>query len=1525
MNTVSIDLPGDLVLSVSPNTIEQALHAELFPDEYNSPSVKRRRLSDGAVETALNDKRPKAASIYRGIAAYQDQVLLFRNKVYVPIDFTDRNGLLASSLEHIFESVSGASACNLLSISCKFQLDVPRHRVNVQSLVPKFKTLLTITLHDAQLREDIDLFTQVVANKKLIYAGSPLVAPPPVLCFERHDGKYDAYLDFGIALPDSSYPTLGAAEITVFPLYGKLMKRAFPSLSKKQVETLLAPQESQKQYDDGNTLSKVGPKVTSVEFYMSLCSNKLPKAEDIIQPNDLMTPLLDFQRQTVQWCLLQEGKVMTENGTLRDIDEKSMSSSIWGWTTTADTHGNQIWIAPKLGLMCKSTAKFQSEQLQIARSGAKGLLAEEMGLGKSLETIALMLLNRRPEADCGVRTIDLYSGESVIKAKTNVIVAPTSIHKQWLEELQRHAPSLSVKVYLGSTQLDERVSAKELEDYDVILTTYKVMARELHFTQQIPARSMRNTKKYEVFRSPLVQLEFWRVILDEVQLVESGAGHAAMVARAIPRCHAWGVSGTPFKNNLSDLAGILQFLRYPFVNGQRSKVFDRLCHDSTEFCNFFSRISVRHTKDMVKDSIALPPQRRIVLTIPFTTVEENNYRHLFQEFLDDCGFNADGSPARDDWNPTVELSKMSHWLSRLRQTCCHAQIGVNNRRALGGGPLRTVSDVLEAMYDGAQTSAILDERMYWESMIHRAQLLEQGKQTDKALELFTQALEGVRAIIEARKKQLAEELQKQASIQQKVKRNSENNVQDTDDELTEEQREEKAIAELLEKEEESVNKSKIVHDRARVRLFLDLEHRCLFFIASIYFQKENKELEDKYYDLAQTAREELLSETQSKAQKLMDTLASMAAQQKFVEIPSIDAVDEFKGGLEIRKLVERAHDIYGHLNEQANCLDEWREKVISLLSQTLVDRDSEADGEEYGNSLDAQEEGFSYQEAIRQTIADRNEAVTGIRNNLVEFDIDRENQLDERTDLAKKLQEERKNVKPPPYLGSLKLIHDELRRTRTQLSYDAEDAIGERRQRRLEMENILGGDELTYLRNVISSQKKAIDQLDKESLFFRSIYNARIEYYKQLQQISDDVAEFKPKEPEKFVKTATEQEKKLRSRIDKGYARLRYLEHLRNSVLENTGSVPESERICVICQSAFEIGSLTVCGHQYCRDCMLEWWKFHRTCPICKKPLKDRDIYNISYKPTNIHFKEERLQSTTVASAIYAHVSERSLNKIKSIDLLGSYGSKIDMILRHMIWLRENESNAQVIIFSQWGDFLSLVSMALLRHNIKYASVEKNMDQFKSNPEVMCFLLNARSQSSGLTLINATHVILCEPLFNTALELQAISRIHRIGQSRPTTVWMYAIGGTVEESVLSLSTKHRLMLMNPQSADNSEKPAEQQSSAITDANLDISNSMELQRVSGRMLGKPSEGEIVPQDELWDLFFGESAVVDAHKKIQYLEAASQGDNTQPFGKGNNIDGASVAIGLEYRRFTAAEAAEERARDTSSAVEGGTLEL
>lgn len=73
--------------------------------------------------------------------------------------------------------------------------------------------------------------------------------------------------------------------------------------------------------------------------------------------------------------------------------------------------------------------------------------------------------------------------------------------------------------------------------------------------------------------------------------------------------------------------------------------------------------------------------------------------------------------------------------------------------------------------------------------------------------------------------------------------------------------------------------------------------------------------------------------------------------------------------------------------------------------------------------------------------------------------------------------------------------------------------------------------------------------------------------------------------------------------------------------------------------------------------------------------------------------------------------------------------------------------------------------------------------------DIAAFLLHTKSQAAGLTLVRAEHVILVEPLLHPALELQAVGRVHRIGQNKSTSVWQYAVADTVDMRIAELRAR----------------------------------------------------------------------------------------------------------------------------------------
>ena len=231
--------------------------------------------------------------------------------------------------------------------------------------------------------------------------------------------------------------------------------------------------------------------------------------------------------------------------------------------------------------------------------------------------------------------------------------------------------------------------------------------------------------------------------------------------------------------------------------------------------------------------------------------------------------------------------------------------------------------------------------------------------------------------------------------------------------------------------------------------------------------------------------------------------------------------------------------------------------------------------------------------------------------------------------------------------------------------------------------------------------------------------------------------------------------------------------------------------------------------------------------------------------------------------SIYSDISDTTLKEIKMIDLPGSYGSKIDMLAKHLLWIRANDPGAKSVIFSQYRDFLEVLETAFRAWKIGCSNIRERdgIEKFKKDPAMEAFLLDAKSDSSGLNLVNATYVFLCEPLINPAIELQAIARVHRIGQQHPTTVFMYLISNTVEEAIYDISVARRLEHMKSASRDadtlrSASTPGAATPVAAQEKSLDVANSAEMEAAPLRqLLSKGGRGEAVQNDDLWQCLFG----------------------------------------------------------------------
>ncbi|XP_072394473.1 SWI/SNF-related matrix-associated actin-dependent regulator of chromatin subfamily A containing DEAD/H box 1 homolog [Diabrotica undecimpunctata] len=147
-----------------------------------------------------------------------------------------------------------------------------------------------------------------------------------------------------------------------------------------------------------------------------------------------------------------------------------------------------------------------------------------------------------------------------------------------------------------------------------------------------------------------------------------------------------------------------------------------------------------------------------------------------------------------------------------------------------------------------------------------------------------------------------------------------------------------------------------------------------------------------------------------------------------------------------------------------------------------------------------------------------------------------------------------------------------------------------------------------------------------------------------------------------------------------------------------------------------------------------------------------------------------------------------------------------------LVELKEN--NHRVLIFSQYVIMLNIVQEYLRIRNYKFMRLDGStavsirqdlINEFTDDPSYFIFLLSTRAGGLGINLTSADTVIIHDIDFNPYNDKQAEDRCHRMGQSRPVTVYRLISQGTIEEGMLEMN-KEKLKLEREITADESDNP-----------------------------------------------------------------------------------------------------------------------
>ncbi|XP_041809340.1 E3 ubiquitin-protein ligase SHPRH isoform X1 [Chelmon rostratus] len=958
-------------------------------------------------------------------------------------------------------------------------------------------------------------------------------------------------------------------------------------------------------------------------------------------------------------------------------------------------------------------------------------------------------------ADCvnykeeSLETTPFYCPHCLVSMKpvstgATLIISPSSICHQWVEEINRHirSSSLRVLVYQG-VKKHGFIQPHMLAEQDVVITTYDVLRSELNYVD-IPhsnskdGRRFRNQKRYMAIPSPLVAVEWWRICLDEAQMVECPTAKAAEMALRLASVNRWCVSGTPVQRGLEDLYGLVLFLGvdpYWVKHWWDQLLYRPYRRGNTEplYC-VIAQLLWRSAKKDVIDQIQIPPQTEEVHWLHFSPVEGHFYHRQHEVCSQDA---------------LVKLRKISDWslklgsldrrtvntilcpLLRLRQACCHPQAVRGEFLPLQKSTM-TMEELLKSLQKKCRVECeeahrqlvcalnglagihiIRDDfgeaaEMYREvlrsSEEHKGRLktdsLQRLHATHNLMELLSAKHPGIPPTL--RDDRLSEEAEQ---LRQHYMTKYDSEVADAHQSL-------QPVLQNIKELKRKVNLNSpwwldVIQRAIRYSNDDDLVSRVKNELTSSYKQQAHKlSMADKFRD-ARGLQFILTSQMQ-------DLLKS----QKTVQ----EAVKSLEGPAS-KKVIDEA--TICHLRPMRLPLNNC---VFCKADELFTDYESKL----FSHTVKGQ---------------------TAIFEEMIE---DEEGLVDDRL---------------PTTSRGLWAASETERTLKAILSFA--------KVKRMDPELVEEGN--TFM-ELFENWKKEYKVLHEYWMVLRNHVSAIDELGMATERLRVRLPdEPKPKllhiiEPHEVeqnrVKLLNDQAV-AKSQLQKKLGQFLYLTNLEKSQDKSTGGLnPEP---CPICARPLgQEWAVLTCGHCFCNECIaiiVEQYSVGSRrraikCAICR-------------------------QTTSHTEISYVFTTQSSCQD-QDIPVKGSHSTKVEAVVRTLKKIQVTDPGAKCLVFSTWLSVLDIIAKALFDNNMEFSQIngihkfQENLSSFKYEEKINILLLPLHTGSNGLNIIEATHVLLVEPILNPAHELQAIGRVHRIGQTKPTFVHRFLIKSTIEERMQAM-------------------------------------------------------------------------------------------------------------------------------------------
>lgn len=304
----------------------------------------------------------------------------------------------------------------------------------------------------------------------------------------------------------------------------------------------------------------------------------------------------------------------------------------------------------------------------LREMGLNGILADDMGLGKTVQALAALASVPGP----------------------HLVVAPTSVLRNWELEAARFAPGLSVNVYHGPH--------RKLDDSDITLTSYTLLRMDL---------------------AALLERQWTYVVLDEAQAIKNAQSQTARSAIKLRSSYRLCLTGTPVENRLEELWSLFRFLM-PGLLGSQQAFRDRFVKP-VEVGDPKARGALRarvrpYVLRRLKQQVAaeLPPLTDVVIRCEMSPEQRRVYdavRLMARRDVQDAL--VEGAASR---NTMLVLEA----LLRMRQACCDPSLLPGDAgQGAGSAKLDRMEELLVELVCDDHKALVFSQ---WTSLLDRAQV-----------------------------------------------------------------------------------------------------------------------------------------------------------------------------------------------------------------------------------------------------------------------------------------------------------------------------------------------------------------------------------------------------------------------------------------------------------------------------------------------------------------------------------------------------------------------------------------------------------------------------------------------------------------------------------------------------------------------------------------------------------------------------------------------------------------------------------